>query len=113
MTIVKHTIDAETAEKAVAAAAKKAAELKLKMCIAVSDEPSWWTMAVSPANSNCWQMARDAPSQLLSFTALPFVRWPVAVSLSRHNRRVDENRCAYRRRHPHKRAIRLPAHRRI
>ncbi len=38
MTIVKHSIDAETAEKAVAAAAKKAAELKLKMCIAVSDE---------------------------------------------------------------------------
>jgi uncharacterized protein GlcG (DUF336 family) len=38
MTIVKHTIDAETAEKAVAAAAKKAVELKLKMCIAVTDE---------------------------------------------------------------------------
>ncbi|HXZ16978.1 MAG TPA: heme-binding protein [Roseiarcus sp.] len=38
MTIVKHSIDAETAEKAVSAAAKKAAELKLKMCIAVSDE---------------------------------------------------------------------------
>ena len=38
MTIVKHSIDAETAEKAVAAAAKKAAELKLKMCIAVADE---------------------------------------------------------------------------
>jgi uncharacterized protein GlcG (DUF336 family) len=38
MTVVKHSIDAETAEKAVAAAAKKAAELKLKMCIAVSDE---------------------------------------------------------------------------
>ena len=38
MTIVKHSIDAETAEKAVAAAAKKAAELKLRMCIAVSDE---------------------------------------------------------------------------
>ena len=38
MTIVKHSIDAETAEKAVAAAAKKAAELKLKMCIAISDE---------------------------------------------------------------------------
>jgi hypothetical protein len=31
MTIVKHSIDAETAEKAVAAAAKKAVELKLKM----------------------------------------------------------------------------------
>jgi uncharacterized protein GlcG (DUF336 family) len=38
MTFVKHSIDAEAAEKAVAAAAKKAAELKLKMCIAVSDE---------------------------------------------------------------------------
>ncbi len=38
MTIVKHSIDAETAEKASNAAAKKAAELKLKMCIAVSDE---------------------------------------------------------------------------
>jgi len=38
MTIVKHSIDAETAEKAVAAAAEKAAELKLRMCIAVSDE---------------------------------------------------------------------------
>lgn len=38
MTIVKHSIDAETAEKAVAAAAKKAAELKLRMCITVSDE---------------------------------------------------------------------------
>ena len=38
MTIVKHSIDAETAEKAVDAAAKKAAELKLKMCIVVSDE---------------------------------------------------------------------------
>jgi uncharacterized protein GlcG (DUF336 family) len=38
MTVVKHSIDAETAEKAVAAAAEKAAELKLKMCIAVSDE---------------------------------------------------------------------------
>jgi uncharacterized protein GlcG (DUF336 family) len=38
MAIVKHSIDAEMAEKAVAAAAKKATELKLKMCIAVSDE---------------------------------------------------------------------------
>jgi uncharacterized protein GlcG (DUF336 family) len=38
MTIVKHSIDAETAEKAVAAAAEKAAELKLRMCVAVSDE---------------------------------------------------------------------------
>jgi uncharacterized protein GlcG (DUF336 family) len=38
MTIVKHSIDAGTAEKAVAAAAKKATELKLKMCIAVTDE---------------------------------------------------------------------------
>ena len=38
MSIIKHSIDAETAEKAVAAAAKKAEELKLKMCIAVSDE---------------------------------------------------------------------------
>ncbi len=38
MTFVKHSIDAEMAEKAVAAAAKKAAELKLKMCIAVADE---------------------------------------------------------------------------
>ena len=38
MTIVKHSINSEMAEKAVAAAAKKAAELKLKMCIAVADE---------------------------------------------------------------------------
>src|SRR5258708_18084186 len=38
MTIVKHSIDAETAERAVAAAAKKATELKLKMGIAVTDE---------------------------------------------------------------------------
>jgi uncharacterized protein GlcG (DUF336 family) len=38
MTILKHSIDAEMAEQAVAAAAKKAAELKLKMCIAVTDE---------------------------------------------------------------------------
>jgi uncharacterized protein GlcG (DUF336 family) len=38
MTIIKHSIDAETAEKAVAAAAKKATELNLKMCIAVADE---------------------------------------------------------------------------
>jgi len=38
MTIVKHSIDAATAEKAVAAAAKKAAELNLKMCITVTDE---------------------------------------------------------------------------
>ncbi len=38
MTIIKHSIDAETAEKAVAAAAKKAAELNLRMCIAVCDE---------------------------------------------------------------------------
>ncbi|HLY00563.1 MAG TPA: heme-binding protein, partial [Roseiarcus sp.] len=38
MTIVKHSIDAELAEKAVAAAAKKAVEMKLKMCIAVTDE---------------------------------------------------------------------------
>jgi uncharacterized protein GlcG (DUF336 family) len=38
MTLVKHSIDAETAEKAVAAAVKKAAELKLKMCVAVTDE---------------------------------------------------------------------------
>jgi uncharacterized protein GlcG (DUF336 family) len=38
MSIVKHSIDAETAEKAIAATAKKATELKLKMCIAVTDE---------------------------------------------------------------------------
>ena len=38
MTIVKHSIDAEMAEKAVAAASKKATELKLKMCITVADE---------------------------------------------------------------------------
>ena len=38
MTIIKHSIDGETAEKAVAAAAKKAAELNLRMCIAVCDE---------------------------------------------------------------------------
>ena len=38
MTIIKHSIDSETAEKAVAAAAKKAAELNLRMCVAVCDE---------------------------------------------------------------------------
>jgi len=38
MTIVKHSIDAEMAEKAVAAAAAKAAAMKLRMCIAVTDE---------------------------------------------------------------------------
>ena len=38
MTIIKHSIDSETAEKALAAAAKKAAELNLRMCIAVCDE---------------------------------------------------------------------------
>jgi uncharacterized protein GlcG (DUF336 family) len=38
MSIVKHSIDAQTAELAVAAAAKKAAELKLRMCIAIADE---------------------------------------------------------------------------
>ena len=38
MTIVKNSIDAEMAEKAVVAAAKKATELKLKMCIAVADD---------------------------------------------------------------------------
>jgi len=38
MTIVKKSIDAATAEKAIDAAARKAAELGLKMCIAVCDE---------------------------------------------------------------------------
>lgn len=38
MTIVKHSIDAETAEKAIAAAAAKAVEMKMKMCIAITDE---------------------------------------------------------------------------
>jgi uncharacterized protein GlcG (DUF336 family) len=38
MTLVKKSIDLTTAEKAIAAAAKKASELGLKMCIAVSDE---------------------------------------------------------------------------
>ena len=38
MTLVKKSIDIVTAEKAIAAAAKKAEELGLKMCIAVSDE---------------------------------------------------------------------------
>ena len=38
MTIVKHSIDAETAEKAIAAAAAKAAEMNMKMCIAITDE---------------------------------------------------------------------------
>ena len=37
-TIVKRSIDAKTAEQAVEAAAKKAAELGLRMCIAVTDE---------------------------------------------------------------------------
>jgi len=38
MTLIKKSIDIATAEKAIAAAAKKAEELGLKMCIAVSDE---------------------------------------------------------------------------
>lgn len=38
MTIVKKSIDIVTAEQAIAAAAKKATELGLNMCIAVSDE---------------------------------------------------------------------------
>lgn len=38
MTIVKHSIDAEAAEAAVAAAARKAREIKVNMCIAVTDE---------------------------------------------------------------------------
>ncbi len=38
MTLIKKSIDIVTAEKAIAAAAKKADELGLKMCIAVSDE---------------------------------------------------------------------------
>jgi uncharacterized protein GlcG (DUF336 family) len=38
MTIVKKSIDIATAERAVDAAAKKAAELGLKMCIAITDE---------------------------------------------------------------------------
>jgi uncharacterized protein GlcG (DUF336 family) len=38
MTIVKKSIDIVTAERAIAAAAKKATELGLNMCIAVSDE---------------------------------------------------------------------------
>jgi uncharacterized protein GlcG (DUF336 family) len=38
MTIVKKSIDLVTAERAIAGAAKKATELGLKMCIAVSDE---------------------------------------------------------------------------
>ena len=36
--ITKHSIDAHTAERAVSAAVKKAADLKLRMCIAVVDE---------------------------------------------------------------------------
>ena len=38
MALVKKSIDLATAQRAVAAAAKNAAELDLKMCIAVSDE---------------------------------------------------------------------------
>ncbi len=38
MTIVKKSIDIATAERAIDAAAKKAAEMGLKMCIAVTDE---------------------------------------------------------------------------
>jgi uncharacterized protein GlcG (DUF336 family) len=38
MTIVKKSIDIATAEHAIDAAVKKAAELGLKMCIAVNDE---------------------------------------------------------------------------
>jgi uncharacterized protein GlcG (DUF336 family) len=38
MTLVKKSIDLATADKAIAAAARKASELGLKMCIAISDE---------------------------------------------------------------------------
>jgi len=38
VSIIKHSIDAQTADRAVAAAVKKAAELDLRMCIAVADE---------------------------------------------------------------------------
>ena len=38
MSIIKYSIDLKTAEKAIAAAAKKAAELNLSMCIAITDE---------------------------------------------------------------------------
>ena len=38
MILVKKSIDLATAQRAIAAAAKKASELGLKMCIAVSDE---------------------------------------------------------------------------
>jgi len=38
MVLVKKSIDLATAQRAVGAAAKKASELGLKMCIAVSDE---------------------------------------------------------------------------
>ena len=38
MTITKKSIDIATAERAVDAAAKKASELGLKMCIAITDE---------------------------------------------------------------------------
>ncbi len=38
MTIIKKSIDIATAERAIDAAAKKAAEMGLKMCIAVTDE---------------------------------------------------------------------------
>ena len=38
MTLVKKSIDLATAQKAIAATAKKASELGLKMCIAISDE---------------------------------------------------------------------------
>lgn len=38
MTIVKHSIDVETANRAIAAAAAKASEMNLRMCIAVTDE---------------------------------------------------------------------------
>ena len=37
-TIARRSIDAKTAEQAIEAAAKKAAELGLRMCIAVTDE---------------------------------------------------------------------------
>jgi uncharacterized protein GlcG (DUF336 family) len=38
MSIVKHSIDAETAQRAIAAAARKATEMGLRMVIAVTDE---------------------------------------------------------------------------
>jgi uncharacterized protein GlcG (DUF336 family) len=73
MTIVKHSIDAEMAEKAVAAAATKAVELKLKMCIAVADEAGKaYTAASFSMPTHAWfDFIKDDPPLLHGITHTP------------------------------------------